>query len=87
MKKLFFIAFLMISSFGFAQEGVKAEGNTITVREIGPVWPGCEGTEEEISDCFSKKLSAHVAENYQYVKDSEGNYVRGKSTITFIVNK
>ena len=27
----------------YAQEGVSVKGNTLSTREIAPVWPGCEG--------------------------------------------
>lgn len=86
MKNLFIILFLLIGGTTFAQSGVKTEGNTLTVREIPPVWPGCENTETSKKACFKQKLVEHLKKNYKYPKDAEGNIIRGKAVITFHVN-
>ena len=70
MKKLIFAAFLFVTSLGLAQEGVSVKGNTLSTREIAPVWPGCEGSEKEKKDCFNKKLVEHLREYYPRESDS-----------------
>lgn len=74
MKKLFLTVCLFIGGIAVSQ-----------AQQTSPVWPGCEGS-EDVSKCFSQKLSAHVAKHYEY--PMEGNeYVRGKVTATFVVNE
>lgn len=87
MKQLLLVFFLCLGGAGFAQEGVKVEGNTLTTRQIAPVWPGCEGTEAEKKSCFNQKLVQHLKENYKFPKDAEGNLIRGKAVVSFNVNE
>lgn len=87
MKKIFFIAaFLMFIATSKAQEGVTVKGNTITMKEIGPVWPGCDKSESK-DDCFNKELAKHIKTNFKYPKDSNGKIVRGRSVITFYIDE
>lgn len=86
MKNVLFITFLFISSFGFSQEKDKVEGNTVTTSETAPIWPGCEA-EENKDTCFNDKLVQHIIDNYIYPKDAEGNYIKGKSVVSFRINK
>lgn len=88
MKNLLFIAALFIvTATAQAQEGVSVKGNTITVKEIAPVWPGCEKSELSNDDCFNKQLSKHIKSNFKYPKDAEGQIVRGRSVITFYIDE
>lgn len=87
MKKIFIIFFLLIGSAGFAQEGVTVKGNTVSTREIAPVWKGCEGNEKETKACFSTKLVEHMKANYKFPKDAQGNFIRGKAIVSFQINK
>lgn len=87
MKKIFLAAFLFISAAGVAQEGVSVKGNTVSVKEMAPVWPGCEGTEVQKKNCFMTKLTQHLKENYNFPKDAKGNFIRGKAVVAFNINK
>lgn len=87
MKKVFLAFFLLISAAGIAQEGVTVKGNTITTREIAPVWPGCEGTEKDRKNCFNQNLVQHIKEHYKFMKDAKGNFIRGKAIVSFNINK
>ncbi len=88
MKNLLFIAALILfTTASQAQEGVTVKGNTITMKEIGPVWPGCEKSELSAGDCFNKQLAKHVKTNFKYPKDANGKIVRGKSVITFYIDE
>lgn len=86
MKKSMFILFLLFSGGVFAQEGVKVSGNTITSKEMPPVWPGCE-TAASSSNCFKEKLTQHLKETYKFPKDAAGKYIRGKAVVSFVINK
>ena len=88
MKNLLFIAALILfTTASQAQEGVTVKGNTITMKDIGPVWPGCEKSELSVVNCFNKQLAKHVTSNFKYPKDANGKIVRGKSVITFYIDE
>ena len=88
MKKLILLTGLFfISTFGFAQEGVKVSGNTITVKEIAPVWPGCEDSKLSSKDCFNQKVALCINENYKFPKNEKGEFIRGKTTVSFVINE
>lgn len=87
MKKLILAAFFFVTTFGFAQEGVNVKGNTLTTKEIPPVWPGCDGTQKEMKACFNKKLVEHLKANYKYPKDANGKIIRGKAIVSFNIDK
>jgi protein TonB len=87
MKHLLLILFLFLGGAGFAQEGVKVKGNTLTTKEIPPVWPGCEDAAIEKKVCFKQKLTEHLKKNYKFPKDAQGNLVRGKAIVSFNVDE
>lgn len=75
MKKLFVITCFLLGGIGFAN-----------AQQTSPVWPGCEDT-DDVKKCFNQKLSQHVREHYEYPKNDAGEYVRGKVTISFAIDK
>ena len=87
MKYFLLLSFFMFCATGFAQEGVKINSNTLTTRQIAPVWPGCEGTEAEKKSCYNQKLVQHLKENYKFPRDAQGNLIRGKAIVSFNVNE
>lgn len=88
MNKLILLAgIFFISTMGFAQEGVKVDGNTITVKEIGPVWPGCEKSELSSKECFNKNVALCIKENYKFPKNEKGEFIRGKTAVSFVINE
>ena len=86
MKRLLMIAFLLTGMSGFAQEDVDVEGNTVTMRETAPVWKGCEESGDKKA-CFNKMLMKHIKENIKYSKNTKGEYIRGKATVSMKVNE
>ena len=45
MKKLLFLAIVLMSAVSFAQEGVHmSKSSTLRVSEVPPTWPGCDGS-------------------------------------------
>ncbi|AVR45456.1 energy transducer TonB [Christiangramia fulva] len=86
MKKLFLIFFVFIGIQAFAQEGVKVEGNTITIKETTPVWPGCENNSDK-DECFNKMFMQHLKKTYKYPKNDKGEYIRGKATVSLEINE
>ncbi|APG60312.1 energy transducer TonB [Christiangramia salexigens] len=86
MKKFLIIACMLAGFTGFAQEGIEVKGNKITIKESAPVWPGCEGN-EDLDACFNKMLMQHVRKTYKYPKNEKGEFIRGKATVSMIVNE
>lgn len=87
MRRILILFLLLVGGTTFAQTGVKAEGNTLTTRDIAPVWPGCEGNEATKKTCFKQKLVEHLKANYTYARDDQGQIIRGKSVVSFNVNE
>ncbi|SKB72908.1 hypothetical protein SAMN05660903_02266 [Salegentibacter salinarum] len=81
-----FCFFLFTGAFTFAQDDVDVEGNTVTVREKAPVWPGCEGSEDQ-KNCFNKKLMEHVKNNYKYPRNDKGEFIRGKVVVKMHIDE
>lgn len=86
MKKFLIIALMLTGITGFAQEDVEVKGNTITVKETAPVWPGCEDSDDK-KTCFNKMLMQHIKEKYKYPKNEKGEYIRGKATVSLEINE
>ncbi|MCP9198552.1 energy transducer TonB [Gramella sp. GC03-9] len=86
MKKLLIIVLMFTGLSGFSQEDVDVKGNTVTMRETAPVWPGCEDSKDKKA-CFNSKLMEHIKENIQYSKNDKGEYIRGKATVSMEVNE
>ena len=86
MKKFFFLILLLNCGISYCQEGVTVQGNTITTRQVAPVWPGCEKVPDP-NACFTKKMTEHLKANFKYPRNSSGNIIRGKSIVAFNITK
>ncbi len=86
MKKLIILFLVFTGIQAFAQEGVKVEGNRITIKESAPVWPGCEDNSDKDS-CFNKMFMQHLKKTYKYPKNDQGEYIRGKATVSLEINE
>lgn len=80
------IVFILFTNFSFAQDDVKVEGNKVTQKEVAPIWPGCENS-ESTKNCFSTQMNGFIKENFSYSQNDEGEWVRGKSTVSFTVDE
>lgn len=88
MKNLLIACCILFSTTVFAQEWGNVDKNTVTLKEIGPVWPGCEKiTAAERDNCFNQKLSAHISKNFKYPAESYKNNDQGKVIVDFIINE
>jgi len=89
MKKLLLIVILLIPTIGFSQEEWGSiNKTTVTLKEIAPVWPGCEGkTGIAINDCFKQKLAQHIGKNFKYPTEAYNRNEQGKVIVEMIVNE
>jgi protein TonB len=87
-KTLLFLSLFISLSLSAQQEWGDVEKNTLTMKEIGPVWPGCEkGSASERQNCFNQQLAQHVAKNFRYPAEEYKKNVQGKVIVEFIVNE
>lgn len=88
MKNALIILSLLLSTISVAQEewgGVNK--NTVTMKEIAPVWPGCESNNVSQRDaCFDKKLMQHVVKNFKYPATEYKKNIQGRVVVKFIIN-
>jgi len=90
MKKSLFITFLFITFIGFPQkrEWGSVKGNKLTVTEIAPVWPGCQGKKGAgINACFKQKLAQHIGKNFKYPPAAYKKNDQGRVVVEFYVNE
>lgn len=89
MKNLLILPIILLFTITVsAQEWGTVKGNTVTMKEIGPVWPGCEkGTAAQRENCFDQKLYAHISKNFRYPAEAYKKNDQGKVTVNFIINE
>ena len=89
MKILFIAICILFSSTIFAQqEWGDVNKNTVTLKEIAPIWPGCEvGNAAERDNCFNQKLSAHISKNFKYPAEAYKKNDQGKVIVEFIIDE
>lgn len=89
MKNTLFVLALFFSTTILAQqEWGDMQKNTLTMKEIAPVWPGCESNDVAKRDgCFNVKLSQHISKNFKYPAEEYKNNVQGKVIVEFVINE
>ena len=89
MKKLLFIVCMFLSAIGFSQEEWgNVNKNTLTMKEIAPVWPGCEAKSGAgIDACFKQKLAQHIGKNFRYPAEAYKKNDEGRVVVVFYVTE
>ena len=88
MKKLLFIACILVSTMGFSQEWGSVNKNTVTMKEIAPVWPGCQSKKGAgINACFKQKLAGHIGKNFKYPADAYKKNQQGRVVVEFYITE
>ena len=88
MKNIFIVLTLLFTTSLFAQEWGKVDKNKITMSEIAPIWPGCEGDDATKRDaCFDKKLVQHITKNFKYPAAEYKKNIQGRVVVDFIINE
>jgi len=89
MKKLLIICILLGTTMAFSQEDWgNVNKNTVTVKEIAPVWPGCEGKSgPSIDNCFKTKLAQHIGKNFKYPAEAYKKNDQGRVVVEFFVTE
>jgi TonB family protein len=89
MKNFLIISCILFSTTIFAQqEWGDVSKNNVTLKEIGPVWPGCEkGSAAERDNCFNTQLYAHISKNFKYPPVAYKKNEQGRVIVEFIINE
>ena len=88
MRTFLIITCLFLTTSISAQEWGNVKGNTLTMKELAPIWPGCQSNSATQRDhCFKQKLSRHIAKNFKYPAGAYKNNEQGRVVVTFLVNK
>jgi periplasmic protein TonB len=89
MNKLLLVILLLIPAIGFSQEEWgSVNKTTVTLKEIAPVWPGCEGkTGIAINECFKQKLAQHLGKNFKYPTEAYKRNEQGKVIVVMFINE
>ena len=88
MKNALLIFLLFTATTLFAQEDWgDVNKNKMTLKELAPVWPGCEnGNAAQRDKCFKQKLATHIAKNFKYPAGSYKNNEQGRVIIEFFID-
>ena len=88
MKISMTILCMLISTTIFAQkEWGSVDKNTVTLKEIAPIWPGCEnGNSAKRDACFDQMLVKHIGKNFRYPAEEYKKNIQGRVVVDFIIN-
>lgn len=88
MRKIAILLVFLVSIPAMAQEKWgDVDKNKVTMKEIAPVWPGCESNSATKTDaCFDQKLAQHIQKNFRYPTNAWKNNVQERVVVTFIIN-
>lgn len=88
MRYFLLLTILLFSSSSLLsqEEWGSVDKNKLTVKEIAPIWPGCEN-ESKKDDCFNKQLALHISKNFKYPADAYKKNEQGRVIVEFIINK
>lgn len=87
MKIVILFFFVFISIGAHAQKEGAVQGNTVTFKEVAPVWPGCHGTEQEKSKCFNENLALLIQKNFSFKNGYTQADKGSRILVHFIINK
>ncbi len=84
MKKLILILLFLSGGITFAQEGVSMKRTTtLTIKQVPPTWPGCNGSVNQKNNCFRQKLANHVIRGFKF----PANHKKGtRVVVDMIIN-
>lgn len=81
------LCFLISTAVSAQEEWGSLHKNKLTMKEIAPIWPGCEGEDSAKRDaCFNKMLVKHVGENFRYPANEYKKNIQGEVVVNFIIN-
>lgn len=81
------LCLLIATAMSAQEEWGSLSGNTLTMNEIAPIWPGCEAKDAAKRDaCFNKMLVQHIQKNFRYPAEEYKKNIQGEVIVDFIIN-
>lgn len=88
MKNILFLGLMLVFSNGISQEWGSLKKNELVLKEIAPIWPGCESKKgTDANDCFKQQLIKHVSKHFKYPAEAYKKNEQGIVTVEFKVNE
>ncbi len=88
MKNFLLLVCILVSTTISAQEWGNVDKNVVTMKEVAPIWPGCEGSNVAKRDaCFDTKLTQHIIKNFKYPINEYKKNIQGKVIVDFVINE
>ena len=88
MKKIIFALCFLATTMSFSQEWGSVNRNTVTMKEIAPIWPGCDSKKGAgINACFKQKLANHIAKNFKYPGEAYKKNQQGRVIVEFYITE
>lgn len=86
---VFLIALLTITSSSFKNKTILEDFITFEMADEVPLFKGCEksNTRREAIECFNKKMTYHIKNNFTYPEEAFEKKIEGKVEISFIINE
>ncbi len=86
-KYILTICLLFVTNLMTAQDWGTVDKNKVTMKEIAPVWDGCENQSgTNLQKCFTQKLTQHVIKNFKYPAAAYKSNTQGRVIVEFIIN-
>ncbi len=87
MKKLLLLLAVLLSVSCFSQDAIILSQKNANEKGITPIWPKCDKSRQEPTNCFDSKLRRHILENFEYPEVAINEALSGTVTVEFIINK
>ena len=81
------LCLLISGTLSAQEEWGSLNKNELTLKQIAPIWPGCEaGNSTKRDACFNQMLVKHVGENFKYPANEYQKNIQGEVVVEFIIN-
>mgnify|MGYP006071706051 FL=1 len=81
------LCLLISGTLSAQEEWGSLNKNELTLKQIAPIWPGCEaGNSTKRDACFNQMLVKHVGKNFKYPANEYQKNIQGEVVVEFIIN-
>lgn len=86
MKILLLILTILLSMFSYSQNAIILSQENANEKGITPIWPKCDRSRMEPTQCFDQKLRNHIIQNFEYPDMALKDGLSGTVSVEFIIN-
>ena len=81
------LCLLIFGTLSAQEEWGSLNKNELTLKQIAPIWPGCEaGNSTKRDACFNQMLVKHVGKNFKDPANEYQKNIQGEVVVEFIIN-